>query len=59
MGMPFDELAKAYTEPGPHRIGSVYKKAIYQEYTDGSFSTLKVRAEEEKYLGLLGPILTG
>jgi len=59
MGMPFDEVAKGYTEPGPHQIGRVYKKAIYREYTDASFSTLKVRAAEEQYLGLLGPILRG
>ena len=50
---------KAYTESGPHHIGRVYKKAIYREYTDASFSTLKPRAPEEQYLGLLGPILRG
>ncbi|MGB6200331.1 MAG: hypothetical protein WA871_13020 [Candidatus Acidiferrales bacterium] len=43
MGMPFDDIAKLYTESGPHRIGRVYKKAIYREYTDATFSTLKVR----------------
>jgi FtsP/CotA-like multicopper oxidase with cupredoxin domain len=59
MGMPFDELERGYTESGPHHIGRVYKKAIYREYTDASFSTLKVRAPEEQYLGLLGPILRG
>jgi FtsP/CotA-like multicopper oxidase with cupredoxin domain len=59
MGMPFDEIAQLYTVPGPHRIGSVYKKAIYREYTDESFSTLKTRPPEEQYLGLLGPILRG
>ncbi len=57
MGMPFDEISKLYTEPGPHRIGSVYKKAVYREYTDASFSTLKPRPPEEQYLGILGPIL--
>jgi FtsP/CotA-like multicopper oxidase with cupredoxin domain len=59
MGMPFDDLAKLYTESGPHRIGRVYKKAIYREYTDATFSTLKVRPPEEQYLGLLGPVLRG
>jgi FtsP/CotA-like multicopper oxidase with cupredoxin domain len=59
MGMPFDEIAKLYTESGPHRIGRVYKKAIYREYTDATFSTLKVRPPEEQYLGLLGPVLRG
>jgi FtsP/CotA-like multicopper oxidase with cupredoxin domain len=59
MGMPFDEIEKLYTEPAAHRIGSVYKKALYREYTDSSFSTLKVRPPEEQYLGLLGPVLRG
>jgi len=59
MGEAFDPIAKGYTEPGPHRIGRVYKKAIYREYVDASFSTPKTRAPEEKYLGLLGPILRG
>ena len=59
MGMPFDDIAKVYTESGPHRIGRVYKKAIYREYTDATFSTLKVRPPEEQYLGLLGPVLRG
>ena len=52
-------LQKRYAEAGPHRIGRVYKKAIYREYTDESFSTQKVRPPEEQYLGILGPILRG
>lgn len=59
MGHPFDDVEIPYVEPGPHRIGRVYKKAIYREYTDATFSTLKARAPEEQYLGLLGPILRG
>lgn len=59
MGHPFDEVGKAYTEPGPHRIGRVYKKAVYREYSDASFSTLKVRPPDDQYLGLLGPVLRG
>ena len=59
MGHPFDEVGKAYTEPGPHRIGRVYKKAVYREYNDASFSTLKVRPAEDQSLGLLGPVLRG
>src|SRR4029077_2671175 len=59
MGHPFDEVAKGYTEPGPHHIGRVYKKALYREYTDSAFTTLKARAVDEQYLGLLGPVLRG
>ena len=50
---------RAYTESGPHQIGRVYKKAIYREYTDATFSTLKPRAPEDQYLGIIGPILRG
>jgi FtsP/CotA-like multicopper oxidase with cupredoxin domain len=59
MGHPFDEVEIPYVEAGPHRIGRVYKKAIYREYTDATFAKLKVRPPEEAYLGILGPILRG
>jgi FtsP/CotA-like multicopper oxidase with cupredoxin domain len=59
MGMEFDAIAKGYTESGPHRIGRVYKKAIYREYTDATFATLKTRGPDDQYLGILGPILHG
>lgn len=59
MGHPFDALEKLYTEPGPHRIGGVYKKAIYREYTNGTFTKLKPRPADQQYLGLVGPILRG
>ena len=57
MGMPFDAIAKGFTLPGPHQIGSVNKKAIYREYTDATFTTLKPRPSQEAYLGVVGPIL--
>jgi len=57
MGMDFDDIEKAITQSGPHRIGRVYKKAVYHEYTDATFSTLKMRVPDEQYLGILGPIL--
>jgi hephaestin len=57
MGMPFDDIAKTFTQPGPHQIGSINKKAIYREYTDESFKTLKPRPATQAYLGLVGPIL--
>jgi len=57
MGMDFDPIAKGFTESGPHQIGRVNKKAVYREYTDATFSTLKERPSEEKYLGILGPLI--
>lgn len=59
MGMDFDEIGKAFTQSGPHRIGHVYKKAVYREYTDASFTKLKSRGPDDQYLGILGPILRG
>jgi manganese oxidase len=43
-----------FTERGPH---TVYRKAIYREYRDATFSKLKPRAPEWEHLGLLGPVL--
>lgn len=57
MGMPFDAVAQQFTQSGPHQIGSVYKKAVYREYTDATFTQLKPRPAADAYLGLLGPIL--
>lgn len=57
MGMPFESVAKSYMEHGPHRIGHIYKKAIYREYTDASFTKLQPRPPEWEHAGILGPIL--
>jgi hephaestin len=57
MGMNFMSYAKVVTEHGPHRIGTVYRKALYREYTDGTFANLKPRPAGSEYLGMLGPIL--
>jgi hephaestin len=57
MGMPFDDIAKGFVETSAHHIGRVYKKAVYHEYTDATFTAIKPRAPEDQYLGILGPIL--
>lgn len=56
-GKPFAGYAKLHTESGPHRIGTKYLKAVYREYTDDSFRTLRVRKPQEQYLGIVGPVL--
>jgi hypothetical protein len=58
-GKPVEGVTKLLTERGPTRIGKVYVKAVYREYTDSSFTKLKARKPEEQYLGLLGPVLSG
>jgi manganese oxidase len=57
MGMKFEGFATVFTERGPHRIGTVYRKALYREYTDDTFTRLKPRSPEWEHTGILGPIL--
>lgn len=52
-----EHIAKRYVERGPTRIGKVYRKAIYREYTDETFTKLKPRAAEWEHAGILGPVL--
>lgn len=54
---PFDARARVYVAPGPHRIGSRYLKALYREYSDGTFTTLVPRALRWEHLGMLGPVV--
>uniref|UniRef100_A0A672PMP3 ferroxidase n=1 Tax=Sinocyclocheilus grahami TaxID=75366 RepID=A0A672PMP3_SINGR len=46
--------ASTFLLNGPTRIGSVYKKAVYRQYTDESYST---EIPKPAWLGFLGPIL--
>jgi manganese oxidase len=43
--------------PPPKVDLRTYKKAIYREYTDATFQTLKVRPPEWEHLGMLGPLI--
>ncbi|XP_036611590.1 ceruloplasmin-like [Trichosurus vulpecula] len=45
-----------YLQRGAQRIGRVYKKAMYVQYTDGSY---RRRVRKPTWLGFLGPILKG
>ncbi|HSJ65198.1 MAG TPA: multicopper oxidase domain-containing protein [Gemmatimonadaceae bacterium] len=38
-------------------VGRKYKKALYREYTDASFTRLATRAPEWEHLGYMGPLL--
>lgn len=57
MGRPSDDFEQNYMLSGPHRVGRIYEKAIYREYTDATFAKLAVRPSDQQYLGPLGPIL--
>ena len=58
-GKPYDERARYWTEKGPDRIGPIYRKAMYRDYTDASFTTLKPRRAGWEHLGVLGPVIRG
>lgn len=56
-GRRFDDGANVFVQRGENRIGSRYRKALYREYTDGTFKALVPRDERWEHLGLLGPLL--
>ena len=56
-GKPFNHDEDVFVGQGKHRIGKTYRKALYREYTDNSFSELKERPEDQDYLGTLGPLM--
>ena len=56
-GRPFAGLEEIWTRRGPTQIGTKYKKALYREYTDSTFKTVKPRSPEWEHLGLMGPVI--
>lgn len=48
---------KPVPKPPPILIGYKYKKAIYREYVDATFTTLKPRSERWQHLAILGPLI--
>jgi hephaestin len=56
-GRAFQGMEELWTKRGPTEIGTRYRKALFREYTDGSFNTLKPRPAEWEHLGLLGPMI--
>jgi FtsP/CotA-like multicopper oxidase with cupredoxin domain len=54
-GLPHVETSEDGSESGiRHRR---YRKAIYREYTDATFKTLKIRSQQWEHLGILGPLI--
>lgn len=52
-----DSESSTFFEQNQKRIGGQYKKAVYREYTDSTFTKQKTRSKEEEHLGLLGKCL--
>ncbi len=55
-GEAFDAVQKVWVERGSDRLGRRYKKTIFREYTDDTFTRLKPRPPEWEHLGFLGPL---
>lgn len=56
-GRPFEGIQELWTKRGPTQIGTRYQKALFREYTDLTFKTLKPRPAQWEHLGLLGPMI--
>jgi FtsP/CotA-like multicopper oxidase with cupredoxin domain len=62
-GKPFQEIGffKAGVKPGAppasRPVSTSYVKALYREYTDATFKTLKPRTPAWEHLGFLGPVI--
>lgn len=53
---PFDSngYEADYVIRGPGRIGSTYRKAVYRQYTDNTYTE---KVDHPEHLGILGPVL--
>ena len=56
-GGDFGDDENVFVGSAPDRIGRVYNKSLFREYTDDSFKTLKERPAEWEHLGILGPVI--
>ncbi|MDE1725178.1 MAG: multicopper oxidase domain-containing protein [Thaumarchaeota archaeon] len=58
-GVPLkdDKIASVYTISGKDRIGSIYIKCLYREYSDSTFTTQKALGAKWEHLGMLGPVI--
>jgi Multicopper oxidase len=56
-GEPFTKEESVFLRHAKDRIGRKYLKAVYREYTDPSFTTLKPQGPAEQSLGIMGPTI--
>jgi FtsP/CotA-like multicopper oxidase with cupredoxin domain len=57
IGEPFTTEESVYLRQAKDRVGRKCLKAIYREYTDASFATMKPRGPAEESHGILGPVI--
>lgn len=56
-GEAFDDEANVFLQNGSDRIGQIYLKSQYREYTNEKFTTLKVVPAQWQHKGILGPVI--
>lgn len=49
--------AATWLSRGPKELPPVFRKAVFREYTDSTFTRQKVRPAEWQHLGILGPLI--
>lgn len=50
----FNSKASTFLQPGKDRVGSTYKKAVFKQYTDSTYTTEILKPG---WLGFLGPLI--
>jgi len=55
----WNDVQRPFVTAGDMHVGRLARKAIYREYTDSTFTTLKPRSAEWEHLGIMGPLLRG
>lgn len=50
----FYSQASAFLQSGKDRVGSTYKKSVYKQYTDSTYTT---EIPKPVWLGFLGPVI--
>ena len=56
-GRPFNDDENVFIAQGPDRIGSTYRKALFRQYTDATFTRLQPKDARWQHTGLLGPTI--
>ena len=56
-GRPFNDDENVFVQQGPDRIGSTYRKALFRQYTDATFTRLQPKDARWEHTGLLGPTI--
>ncbi|XP_013930839.1 PREDICTED: hephaestin-like, partial [Thamnophis sirtalis] len=51
-----DSVASRFLQPAKDRIGGIYRKSVYKQYSD---STYTVEIAKAAWLGFLGPVIRG